>query len=69
MILLDGSSLTLPDLFAIAYDHAQVGVADGAREHVRAARALVDARAAGDEPAYGINTGFRLALGGAHPAR
>jgi histidine ammonia-lyase len=58
MILLDGSSLTLPDLFAIAYDHARVGVAEAAREHVRAARALVDARASGDQPAYGINTGF-----------
>src|SRR6266542_3223578 len=58
MILLDGSSLSLPDLFAIAYDDARVGVAEAAREHVRAARALVDARASGDEPAYGINTGF-----------
>jgi histidine ammonia-lyase len=58
MILLDGSSLTLPDLFAIAYDHAPVGLAPAARVQVNAARALVDARAAGDEPAYGINTGF-----------
>jgi histidine ammonia-lyase len=58
MILLDGSSLTLPDLFAIAYDHAPVGLTAPARDHVRAARALVDARASSDEPAYGINTGF-----------
>jgi histidine ammonia-lyase len=58
MVLLDGSSLSLPDLFAIAYDRARVGVADAARAHVRAARALVDARASGDTPAYGINTGF-----------
>ncbi len=58
MILLDGSSLTLPDLFSIAYDHAPVGIAATARAQVRAARALVDARATADEPAYGINTGF-----------
>jgi histidine ammonia-lyase len=58
MILLDGSSLTLPDLFAIACDDARVGVTDASRAHVQAARTLVDARASGDVPAYGINTGF-----------
>jgi histidine ammonia-lyase len=58
MILLDGSSLTLPQLVAIADQHQQVGISEKARERVNAARALVDARAAGDEPAYGINTGF-----------
>src|SRR5262249_21524228 len=58
MILLDGSSLTLPDLFAIACDRAPVGVAEPARARVRAARQLVDTRAAGDQPADGINTGF-----------
>jgi histidine ammonia-lyase len=58
MILLDGSSLTLPDLLAIAHDGAAVGLSPAARQRVRASRALVDARATGDEPAYGINTGF-----------
>src|SRR5215468_9626034 len=58
MILLDGSSLTLPDLFAIAYEHAPVDVSPAARARVQAARALVDQRASGDTPAYGINTGF-----------
>lgn len=57
-ILLDGASLTLADLVAIAYDGVLVGLTDAARQRVRASRALVDARAAGDEPAYGINTGF-----------
>ena len=32
----------------------------GARERVRASRAVVDRRARGDEPAYGINTGLRI---------
>jgi histidine ammonia-lyase len=58
MILLDGSSLTLTDLVAIARDFAPVGLAPSARERVRAARVVVDERVATDEPVYGINTGF-----------
>jgi histidine ammonia-lyase len=57
MILLDGSSLTLADIVAIA-DGAPVDVAAEAAARVSAARALVDRRASGNEPAYGINTGF-----------
>jgi histidine ammonia-lyase len=58
MILLDGSSLSLSGLMAIAHEHARVGLTADARTRVRAARALVDAKASADEPAYGINTGF-----------
>jgi histidine ammonia-lyase len=43
---------------AIAHEHARVGLTADARTRVRAARALVDAKATADEPAYGINTGF-----------
>src|ERR1700730_5807104 len=56
MILLDGSSLTLEQLVSVA-DHGEtVALADSARDRVRASRAVVDRRAHGDEPAYGINT-------------
>jgi histidine ammonia-lyase len=58
MVLLDGSSLTLDQLLAIADGGETVALADSARDRVRASRAVVDARARGDEPAYGINTGF-----------
>lgn len=58
MIYLDGHSLTLDDLVAIAHDFVPVGIADAARERVRAARAVVDEFANRDEPTYGINTGF-----------
>ena len=58
MILLDGSSLTLDDLVAIAYTDAQVALADHARARVRAARHVVDDYARRETPAYGINTGF-----------
>ena len=58
MILLDGNSLTLDDLVAIACDSAPVGLTEPARVRVRAARAVVDAFAQRDAPTYGINTGF-----------
>ena len=58
MILLDGSHLTLSDLLAIADDRAEVGLAPEARARVAAARAVVDAKAAGDAAVYGVNTGF-----------
>src|SRR4051812_7130680 len=58
MILLDGSTLTLDQLLAIADGGETVALSGTARDRVRASRAVVERRARGDEPAYGINTGF-----------
>jgi histidine ammonia-lyase len=58
MISLDGNSLTLDDLVAIAHGDARVSLSETARERVRAARVVVDDAAEHDTPAYGINTGF-----------
>ena len=58
MIQLDGNSLTLEELVAIAYDEHAVSLTDAARARVQEAREVVDDFAARDEPAYGINTGF-----------
>src|SRR4030095_14406276 len=58
MVALDGSSLTLDDLAAIAFEQATVSLTQDARARVDAARTVVDAFARGDQPAYGINTGF-----------
>jgi histidine ammonia-lyase len=58
VIVLDGSSLSLDDLVAIAYDGAEVTLAPAARARVSAARDVVDAFAQRDTPTYGINTGF-----------
>jgi histidine ammonia-lyase len=58
MIELDGSSLTVDQLLAIADDYETVALAAAARERVQASRAVVERRAGGDQPAYGINTGF-----------
>jgi histidine ammonia-lyase len=58
VIELDGSSLTLDHLVAIAHDDETVGLATAARQRVRAARAVVETFAHRDAPTYGINTGF-----------
>jgi histidine ammonia-lyase len=57
-IVLDGASLTRDGIAAIAFDEAPVRLSDLARRRVTAARAVVDAKAAGAEAVYGINTGF-----------
>src|SRR5258708_1533313 len=58
MIELDGSSLTIEQLIAIADRDEPVTLSPQSRERVRASGAVVDRRARGEEPAYGINTGF-----------
>ena len=58
MIPLDGHSLTLPSLVAIADGREAVAIAPAAAARIRAAREVVDRHAHGDEPVYGINTGF-----------
>jgi len=58
MLLLDGDSLALGDLRAIADEYQAVALAPHAAARVNAARAVVDRKAAADEAVYGINTGF-----------
>jgi histidine ammonia-lyase len=58
VIELDGETLSLEQLLAIADARAKVALAAGARARVAAARAVVDQRAGGDAAVYGINTGF-----------
>jgi histidine ammonia-lyase len=57
-IHLDGDSLTLEQLVAVACDFAPVSIADSARARVLASRAVVEEFAQRGEPTYGINTGF-----------
>ena len=58
LITLDGNTLTLEQLAAIADDGTPVVLGAAAAAAVDAARAVVDRHAAGDAPVYGINTGF-----------
>lgn len=57
MIVLDGQTLTLEAIAAVA-DGAPVSLAPSARAAVAASRAVVDRAAAGDVAVYGVNTGF-----------
>jgi histidine ammonia-lyase len=58
VITLDGEQLSLEQLLQIADTDVEVAIAPPARARVARARGVVDDKAAGDEPVYGINTGF-----------
>lgn len=55
---LDGNTLTLQAIREVAFQNRPVEVTKDSLARVTKARALVDRVAAGDEAAYGINTGF-----------
>lgn len=57
-ILIDGDTLRLEEIQQVALSQALVELSPRAAARVERARALVDQVAAGDTPAYGINTGF-----------
>jgi histidine ammonia-lyase len=57
-VTLDGRSLTLADVVAVARDAARVEVAGEAVKRAEQSRTVVERAAAGDVPVYGINTGF-----------
>ena len=58
MLLLDGNSLTLEQLVDIADHFAAVALDKNAVTRVDRSRAVVQRKAEGDVPVYGINTGF-----------
>ena len=58
MILLDGSTLRLQDLVALADGHAAAALSPQARVRVAHSRSVVDRLADGDAAVYGVNTGF-----------
>ena len=58
MVTLDGNSLTLEQLAAIADDRVAVALAPAAAAAVDGSRVVVDRHATGETPVYGINTGF-----------
>ncbi len=60
MIQIDGSSLTLAQLGAVANGRDTVSIAPAAIEAMRKSRAVVDRLATGDAPVYAVNTGVGL---------
>ena len=57
-VLLDGDTLNIEEVLAVSHGRARAELSPGARERVRRARALVEARLEDGEAHYGINTGF-----------
>ncbi len=58
MLQLDGNSLTIADVAAVADGTQSVELAPAARERMRATRAIVEGIAARGEAVYGVTTGF-----------
>jgi histidine ammonia-lyase len=57
-VVLDGDSLTLEQVTAVARDRARVALGGHARKRAQAARAVVERLAAERAVAYGVTTGF-----------
>lgn len=57
-LLLDGASLTIPDVVAVARKRRRVAIAPAARERVTRCRVLVDVLLAAGRKVYGLTTGF-----------
>ncbi|MCC6299969.1 MAG: aromatic amino acid lyase [Anaerolineales bacterium] len=57
-ITLDGSSLTIEKLVAIARDHEKVELAPAALERIKVCRAMLEEKLANKEIMYGTNTGI-----------
>ncbi len=57
-LLIDGQPLTLDDVESVARERREVALGASARAAVEAARRLVEERAGGTKPIYGVNTGF-----------
>jgi histidine ammonia-lyase len=58
MVILDGNSLTVERIVAVADRGDTVSLAESARARVGAAREVVEVKANGEAAVYGINTGF-----------
>ncbi|MEP6690641.1 MAG: histidine ammonia-lyase [Gemmatimonadaceae bacterium] len=57
-LLLDGNSLSVADVRAVADDGREVALAPEARARIALARAVVEALAARNDVVYGVTTGF-----------
>jgi histidine ammonia-lyase len=60
MINLDGASLTIEDVVAVAEGHARVGISAEAARRMQSSRDRVDVAMRGTTPVYALNTGVGL---------
>jgi histidine ammonia-lyase len=58
LVILDGDSLTIQNIIAVARRFEQVGISDLGRERITASRAVVEKVLDAEKPVYGISTGF-----------
>jgi len=59
-IIIDGQSLRIEDVIAVARHGAKVALADSAKEAITESRQWVEQIVSRGEPVYGINTGFGI---------
>jgi histidine ammonia-lyase len=57
-VVLDGQSLRIDDVVAVARDRARVSVSDAARERMAASNAIVNRIVERNDVVYGVTTGF-----------
>ena len=57
-LAIDGASLDIPGLVAVARGGRRARIVDGARARMDRSRAWVEAAAASPDPIYGVSTGF-----------
>lgn len=60
MVTLDGETLTLEALHAVAREGDAVELSAEALRRMRQSRAVIERMAAGETPVYGVNTGFGM---------
>jgi len=57
-VILDGESLSIEDVYAVAVERAEASLADGARARMLRTRAVVDDVVKSGAAVYGVTTGF-----------
>jgi len=57
-LLIDGESLTIENLYEVAFDRRRVAVHPAARQKMARSRAVVEGIVSERRPVYGISTGF-----------
>jgi histidine ammonia-lyase len=60
MIKIDGTSLTIKDVFMVAKKGEQVSLSSKAKDQIKKSQKWVEDIAKGHKPVYGINTGFGI---------
>src|SRR5437867_13052357 len=59
-LLIDGESLTIENVYEVAFDRRRVGVHPAARQKMARSRGVVEGIVSERRPVYGISTGFDM---------